>query len=232
MPAGTTLPDMTPRRSPGPKGKSAPAAFGTRPHTAAASNPGTRGRTVTPKSPSPHKADRNDPRQRPLSPVSDTSSGLGTPVESDSGDSSSGPEDAAGAQLATRTVSSRDSAHMSKHTDGHDSIQSRPEHMATPFYAPAQMPPLASSPSQESISKLASTVELPRADVMVIGGDLAYPNPSNETYEQRFFRPFEAALPPPPHVRPGRLVVAKPDLPGVESLHHAGSSRTTSSSSR
>ena len=39
---------------------------------------------------------------------------------------------------------------------------------------------------------------LPRADVLVLGGDLAYPNPSTETYEQRFFAPFEAALPPPP----------------------------------
>lgn len=63
-----------------------------------------------------------------------------------------------------------------------------------------------------------ATVKLPRADVLVIGGDLAYPNPSNETYEQRFFRPFEAALPPPPHVRPGRLVVHKPDLPQASDL--------------
>ena len=47
------------------------------------------------------------------------------------------------------------------------------------------------------------TLTLPRGDVLVIGGDLAYPNPSNETYEQRFFRPFEAAFPPPPHVTPG-----------------------------
>ena len=39
---------------------------------------------------------------------------------------------------------------------------------------------------------------LPRADVPILGGDLAYPNPSTETYEQRFFAPFEAALPPPP----------------------------------
>ena len=29
---------------------------------------------------------------------------------------------------------------------------------------------------------------LPRADVLILGGDLAYPNPSNETYEKRFFR--------------------------------------------
>lgn len=49
--------------------------------------------------------------------------------------------------------------------------------------------------------------------ILVIGGDLAYPNPSNETYETRFFRPYEAAFPPPPHVHSGRLVVSKPDLP-------------------
>ena len=49
--------------------------------------------------------------------------------------------------------------------------------------------------------------------MLVIGGDLAYPNPSNETYETRFFRPYEAAFPPPPHVHSGRLVVSKPDLP-------------------
>ncbi len=29
---------------------------------------------------------------------------------------------------------------------------------------------------------------LPRADLLVLGGDLAYPHPSNETYERRFFR--------------------------------------------
>ncbi|MFS7928869.1 hypothetical protein Hanom_Chr04g00325851 [Helianthus anomalus] len=32
---------------------------------------------------------------------------------------------------------------------------------------------------------------------LLIGGDLAYPNPSAYTYENRFFRPFEDALPPP-----------------------------------
>ena len=33
-----------------------------------------------------------------------------------------------------------------------------------------------------------ATQVLPRADVLVIGGDLAYPNPSNATYEKRLFR--------------------------------------------
>ena len=53
---------------------------------------------------------------------------------------------------------------------------------------------------------------LPRGQALVLGGDLAYPNPSNETYEMRLVRPFEAAMPPPPGVHPGRLVVRKPDL--------------------
>ncbi|KAK9835056.1 hypothetical protein WJX81_007542 [Elliptochloris bilobata] len=47
---------------------------------------------------------------------------------------------------------------------------------------------------------------LPRGEALVLGGDLAYPNPSNETYETRLVRPFEAAMPPPPGVHPGRLV--------------------------
>jgi hypothetical protein len=39
---------------------------------------------------------------------------------------------------------------------------------------------------------------LPRGDVLILGGDLAYPNPSTETYALRFVGPFEQALPPPP----------------------------------
>ncbi|GAB4822190.1 hypothetical protein N2152v2_009236 [Parachlorella kessleri] len=54
---------------------------------------------------------------------------------------------------------------------------------------------------------------LPRAELLVHGGDLAYPNPTDETYVQRLFKPYEAAFPPPSHVHPGHLVVNKPDLP-------------------
>ena len=36
---------------------------------------------------------------------------------------------------------------------------------------------------------------------------------ADETYVQRLFKPYEAALPPPSHVHPGHLVVNKPDLP-------------------
>uniref|UniRef100_A0A061SNC4 Calcineurin-like metallo-phosphoesterase superfamily protein isoform 1 n=1 Tax=Tetraselmis sp. GSL018 TaxID=582737 RepID=A0A061SNC4_9CHLO len=53
-------------------------------------------------------------------------------------------------------------------------------------------------------------VTLQRGSLMVIGGDLAYPNPSDYTYENRLFRPFEDALPPPRHYHPGRVV---DDLP-------------------
>lgn len=49
---------------------------------------------------------------------------------------------------------------------------------------------------------------LPRGDVLILGGDLAYPNPSTETYELRFVGPFEQALPPPPV----RLPTSTPSL--------------------
>jgi hypothetical protein len=46
-------------------------------------------------------------------------------------------------------------------------------------------------------------LELPRGEVLLLGGDLAYPNPSRETFEQRLFVPFQEAMPPPPHYHPG-----------------------------
>ncbi|BDA40538.1 hypothetical protein COCOBI_01-1910 [Coccomyxa sp. Obi] len=69
------------------------------------------------------------------------------------------------------------------------------------------------STSGRVVSPFARGKLLPRGDVLILGGDLAYPNPSTETYELRFVGPFEAALPPPPGVHPGRLVVNKPDIP-------------------
>ena len=41
------------------------------------------------------------------------------------------------------------------------------------------------------------STSLPRADVLLIGGDLAYPRPTNENFEERFLRVFEDAMPPP-----------------------------------
>jgi len=58
-----------------------------------------------------------------------------------------------------------------------------------------------------------TTRVLPRGTCLVHGGDLAYPNPTDETYEKRLFKMYEDALPPPAHVHPGNLVINKPDLP-------------------
>ncbi|KAK9270823.1 hypothetical protein L1049_026409 [Liquidambar formosana] len=60
---------------------------------------------------------------------------------------------------------------------------------------------------------------LPRGDLLLIGGDLAYPNPSAFTYERRLFCPFEYALQPPMWYKPELIAVNKPELPcGVSEL--------------
>lgn len=65
--------------------------------------------------------------------------------------------------------------------------------------------------TQSSTSKQKRT--LPRGKVLVIGGDLAYPDPTPETYENRFFRTFEDALPPPNEFRREHISIHKPALP-------------------
>ena len=55
--------------------------------------------------------------------------------------------------------------------------------------------------------------DLPRGKVLIIGGDLAYPDPTPESYECRFFRTFEDALPPPKEFRKQHISVHKPALP-------------------
>lgn len=225
MPAGTELPipDSRPS-SAGLRGKSAPAAFGSVSKLNGAPEPVQRGRPTTVKRLSPMKASRHSIGHRPPSPASDTSSGLGTSVGSEGEDSSSGVEEAHAEQPPRRKVT----FHDARLNDS--GVSDRPKRIESPFHAAAQLEHPEgqgrshSRSSPTSLDRLATTVKLPRADIMVIGGDLAYPNPSNETYEQRFFRPFEAALPPPPHVRPGRLVVYKPDLPGAADMCHTPSS--------
>ncbi|CAN8246430.1 unnamed protein product [Cochlearia groenlandica] len=60
---------------------------------------------------------------------------------------------------------------------------------------------------------------LPRGNVLLIGGDLAYPNPSSFTYEKRLFCPFEYALQPPHWFKTDSIAVDKPELPeGVSDL--------------
>lgn len=74
--------------------------------------------------------------------------------------------------------------------------------------------PLAASVTQNRDGK----IQLPRGELFLHGGDIAYPAPNDETYENRFFSCYEAAMPPPSHVHPGHLVATKPDL-GPEHWH-------------
>lgn len=64
-----------------------------------------------------------------------------------------------------------------------------------------------------------SQITLPRSNLLLIGGDLAYPNPSTFTYERRLFCPFEYALQPPARYKGEHIAVNKPELPcGMSSL--------------
>ncbi|XP_042965403.1 uncharacterized protein LOC122299302 isoform X2 [Carya illinoinensis] len=54
---------------------------------------------------------------------------------------------------------------------------------------------------------------LERGNLLLIGGDIAYPNPSQFTYESRLFRPFEYALQSPSYAKQERMVVDKPNAP-------------------
>lgn len=72
---------------------------------------------------------------------------------------------------------------------------------------------------KESTS-VSTTIHLPRAKMIMIGGDLAYPNPTAENYQDRFILPFEYALAPPPGHDNDSVAVSKPDLPyGCNSLN-------------
>ncbi|KAG4147137.1 hypothetical protein ERO13_D05G203800v2 [Gossypium hirsutum] len=69
------------------------------------------------------------------------------------------------------------------------------------------------------LSKEDSVLTLPRGDLLLVGGDLAYPNPSGFTYERRLFSPFEYALQPPTWYKHEHIAVNKPELPeGISQL--------------
>ncbi|KAM0868218.1 hypothetical protein ACQ4PT_041474 [Festuca glaucescens] len=64
-----------------------------------------------------------------------------------------------------------------------------------------------------------SRLTFPRGELLLIGGDLAYPNPSSFSYERRFFCPFEYALQPPTWYTPEHIALEKPELPlGVSEI--------------
>ncbi|KAG0469979.1 hypothetical protein HPP92_016679 [Vanilla planifolia] len=68
-----------------------------------------------------------------------------------------------------------------------------------------------------------SKCTLPRGHFLLIGGDLAYPNPSAFTYESRLFLPFEYALQPPACYKAEHIAVNKPELPyGISKLEQYG----------
>ncbi len=50
---------------------------------------------------------------------------------------------------------------------------------------------------------------LPRGDILLIGGDLAYPGPTEDAFEKRFFRTFEDAMAPPPSFRRSKIATNK-----------------------
>ena len=52
--------------------------------------------------------------------------------------------------------------------------------------------------------------ELPRGEVLVLGGDQVYPTASGQQYEDRFKGPFRAALPEPPVEGPQPRMYAVP----------------------
>ena len=68
--------------------------------------------------------------------------------------------------------------------------------------------------AQQSITTFRNgkQMRLPRGQFLVIGGDLAYPEPTEHSYEKRFFRTFEDALPPPPSFRRTKIATNKLDI--------------------
>ena len=89
-----------------------------------------------------------------------------------------------------------------------------------PSYQVARMlaqPSLRVLLKRRSSQNQLGVLQLPRAKVLFLGGDLAYPSPTIESYEQRFFGPFQCALPPPVGYDPADISFSKP-LGGLEGL--------------
>ena len=89
-----------------------------------------------------------------------------------------------------------------------------------PSYQVARMlaqPSLRVLLKRRSSQNQLGVLQLPRSKVLFLGGDLAYPSPTIESYEQRFFGPFQCALPPPVGYDPSDISFSKP-LGGLEGL--------------
>lgn len=97
--------------------------------------------------------------------------------------------------------------------DGGDSTYSVARCLAATKVTVTLPPEMAAAAGAPPHLASSTTRVLPRAQCLVHGGDLAYPNPTDETYEQRLFGPYQDAFPPPAQIHPGNLVVNKPDLP-------------------
>jgi len=74
-------------------------------------------------------------------------------------------------------------------------------------------PSLNVATASSSSSRHCGRRTLPRGKLLINGGDLAYPDPTPDSYENRFFRTFEDALPPPPSFRREHISIRKPALP-------------------
>jgi hypothetical protein len=84
-----------------------------------------------------------------------------------------------------------------------DSATTSPSSVASPLIAATIMSSrrFLFGTDGSSDARHSSFLELPRGAFVLNGGDLAYPNPTDETYEQRLFSPYRDAMGPCPHLR-------------------------------
>lgn len=80
------------------------------------------------------------------------------------------------------------------------------------FNSSYQVARMLAQPSLQAMNGSSKKTILPRGQILVIGGDLCYPGPSEFNFENRFFRTFEDALPPPPSFRKSAISISKPNL--------------------
>ena len=82
------------------------------------------------------------------------------------------------------------------------------------FNSSYQVARTLAQPSIQAINESSpNKVTLPRGQILLIGGDLCYPGPSEFNFENRFFRTFEDALPPPSSFRKAAISISKPNFP-------------------